>query len=164
MTWFNFFGICGLLKPLSFRFLCTRSKLPYIGPLSGTLVAISTINASKQKSNIEEEEITNLDGLIRKSIRDGRLWTFLTVRQIYPLSNQRKNLSAKKKSSIFPQDCPKIAKICQNLPKNCPKKCLKQSVKNFFWQSVKNFFWNRPSKNPFVQKISLSVRQKIRPS
>ena len=72
------------------------------------------------------------DGSIREAIRDGGLWTFLTVRQIYPLSNQRKNLSAKKKSSIFPQDCPKIAKICQNLPKNCPKKCLKQSVKNFF--------------------------------
>ena len=28
------------------------------------------------------------DGSSRKAIRDGGLWKFLTVRQIYPLSNQ----------------------------------------------------------------------------
>ena len=71
------------------------------------------------------------DGSYRKAIRNGGLWKFLTIRQIYPLSNQRKNLSAKKKNSIFPQDCPKIAKICQNLPKNCPKKCPKNLLRTF---------------------------------
>ena len=54
------------------------------------------------------------DGSSREAIHDGGLWKFLTVRQIYLLSNRRKNLSAKKKSSISPRDCPNIAKICQN--------------------------------------------------
>ena len=92
---------------------------------------------------------------------------FLTVCQIYPLSNQRKNLLAKKKTSIFPKNCLKFVKICQNLPKNCPKKCAKQSVKNFFWQSVKNplrtFFETvrpkiRPSKKSVCPSFNKSVR------
>ena len=75
------------------------------------------------------------DGSSREAIRDGGLWKFLTIRQIYPLSNQKKNLSAKKKTLFSPkiaQKLLKFAKICQNFPKNCPKKYLKQSAKNYF--------------------------------
>ena len=57
------------------------------------------------------------------------------------------------------QNLPKFTKICQNLSKPCPKKCLKHSVRNFFWQSVKNFFWK-----PALQKSVCPKNQSVCPS
>ena len=56
---------------------CTGDVLTCVGIVPGNIPAFAF------------EQCVGPDGLSREAIRQGGLWKFLTVRQTYPLSNQR---------------------------------------------------------------------------
>ena len=61
---------------------------PESSPLAGS-TRQQTVGRINQVADRGDEDEVGADGSSCKAIRQGGLWKFLTVRQTYPLSNQR---------------------------------------------------------------------------